>query len=134
MPAKRKLDMAMIEKAKKIARQGNYRSTIAAQLGVSRRTIYNWLSQGEADRDHNVKSLHRTFCEEVTAAEGEAELEAVQTILEAGKKQWQACAWFLERRYPDRWGLKRREDTDEEESNPLEALVQAIKEAGEVQA
>jgi len=42
---------------------------------------------------------------------GEAEKEAIEMV----KKRvpnWQALAWFLERRYQDRWGNKARLDVE----------------------
>jgi transposase len=46
------------------------------------------------------------FAAEIKNAEADAEHELLQTIKAASheKNQWQAAAWILERRYPERYG------------------------------
>ena len=51
------------------------------------------------------------FQEAVQQAEAVAEAERVRLILKAGKyDDWKANAWYLERKYPERWGRKERID------------------------
>lgn len=97
---------------------------IAGALGIGRRTFYTWLQKGEEDYERGVSSLYRQFYEAMEESRSLAETEAVKGILEAGKKQWQALAWFLERRYPERWGLKKRSDDSSE--IPLDKLVEKL--------
>lgn len=52
------------------------------------------------------------FAKKVDAALGEAEARDVQTILLASKEQWQAAAWRLERRFPERWSRNDRVRVD----------------------
>lgn len=40
----------------------------------------------------------------VRKALAEWELEQLEAIAEAGKKDWRASAWLLERRFPDEYG------------------------------
>ena len=44
------------------------------------------------------------FWREVKKAEARAENAAIQTIQQAAEKSWQASAWWLERKFKDRWG------------------------------
>lgn len=44
------------------------------------------------------------FVRTTVAARHEAEVRAVSNIVTAGRKQWQASAWWLERSFPDRYG------------------------------
>lgn len=107
---------------------------IAGALGIGRRTFYTWLQKGEEDYERGVSSLYRQFYEAMEESRSIAETEAVKGILEAGKKQWQALAWFLERRYPERWGQKKRGDDSDDHNIKLKELVDAIREAASVQS
>jgi hypothetical protein len=44
------------------------------------------------------------FWRDVKKAEARAENAAIQTIQKASEKNWQASAWWLERKFKDRWG------------------------------
>ncbi len=85
---------------------GNYVETAAAAAGISKETIYAWLKRGAKAK----KGIHREFSDAIEKALAEGEILAVRSILEADEKQWQARAWWLERRRPDRWGRKERVD------------------------
>ena len=50
------------------------------------------------------------FYELVKSAEAEAEAKAVSLIRDAGEKTWQAAAWYLERKFKDKWGRQDRID------------------------
>ncbi len=129
-----KLNKKVIERAKELASNGNYDYVIAGAIGIGRRTFYTWLKRGEEDYERGVSSLYRQFYEAMEESRSFAETEAVKGILEAGKKQWQALAWFLERRYPERWGLKKRSDDPDEQDATLKELVDAIRKAANVQS
>ena len=40
-------------------KQGLSRSAVAAQLGICRRTLYNWIDRGELDRDLDEEAAHQ---------------------------------------------------------------------------
>ena len=63
-------------------------------IGISDETYYNWCKQ------------HLEFLEAVKKAKADAIHERLAIIRRAGIKSWQACAWWLERTYPDQYGLK----------------------------
>jgi hypothetical protein len=54
--------------------------------------------------------IYHDFWQAAQAAEYQAEAEAVKNIKKAWLQdgQWQASAWYLERKNPDRWGRKER--------------------------
>lgn len=60
---------------------------------ISRRTYYRWMEQIPE------------FKELVNAAEADIEAECATDIKRSD--DWRAKAWFLERRFPQRWGVKR---------------------------
>ena len=63
----------------------------AANIG--RATYYRWIEEIPE------------FKEFVNATESDVEATLLDTIREFG--DWRAAAWILERRYPQRWGVKR---------------------------
>jgi len=81
---------------------GNYKAVAARIAGVSRDTLYEW------------ESRYPEFSDAIKNAEAVGEAEHVARI-KRGPMQWQSSAWFLERKYPDRWGKRERRDTGEGE-------------------
>lgn len=89
-------------------KEGNYRETAAEMAGIGTTTFYNWLKKGkEAKR----KSKFREFRDAVKKAEAFAESYHLQKLRKAGDKgNWQANAWYLERKFPEKWGRKDKLD------------------------
>ena len=101
--------------------EGNYLETAAAIGGVTYTTLNNWMKKGESTSS----GAYVEFLEAVKKAEAEA--LRVSRISKAGKEgNWQADAWYLERRYPDRWG-KRVQEVTGKDGGPLE-YVQRVQE------
>lgn len=99
-----KISKEKIELASKLIEAGNTIQTIFGALGISKQTWYNWLHKGE-----NAKSgMYRELWEEVQKAESRAETRYVSIIAKAAPENWQAAAWWLERKYPERWARKDR--------------------------
>lgn len=85
---------------------GCYRETAAKVAGIGVSTLYRWLEQGEADIEHNRTTPYRELREAIEKAEADAEKKLLDTIQAAAPKNWQAAAWMLERKNPDRWGRR----------------------------
>jgi hypothetical protein len=94
-------------------RQGFPFELAAAMGGVTRMTLYNWRRRGEralevaAQAGMAVHKREAPFAElafSIQRALAEWELKQIQAIAEAGKRDWRAAAWLLERRYPDEYG------------------------------
>ena len=83
-------------------RMGNYVETAAALAGISKDSLYRWLKKGAVAKS----GLLKGFSDAVQKAQAEAEARDVGLIGKAAKDQWQAAAWRLERKFPDRWGRK----------------------------
>ena len=79
-------------------RQGNTRKTSAICSGISEETFYVWI---------NTKP---EFSESIKKAEEDAIAHHVQTIHAFSQSNWQASAWFLERRRKDDFGKQDRVD------------------------
>ena len=69
--------------------------------GISKQTGYDWLKRGESGEDPFL-----TFSDAVKKAQAIGEYALVRIVQNASFKSWQAAAWLLERRFPDRWGRK----------------------------
>lgn len=111
-----KLTKDIQDKIVSAIRLGNYMETAAAYAGISKDTLYAWLKRGqrekekkEKDPSYEIPKYERQFVrfsDAVEKALAEAEMRDVMIIYEASKEQWQAAAWRLERKFPDRWGRK----------------------------
>jgi len=87
----------------------------SALSGIARRTYYNWLRYGErmavrqeagyrlAQEDEIFAILYRNVMDELARLERH-NFELVKHAADAGV--WQAAAWTLERRFPERWGRR----------------------------
>jgi len=102
-----KLNEQLLETVKKWITEGNYVTTACQSVGISKATFYNWMGKGEKATG----GLFRKFYEAVQEATAKAEQKYVGVITDAANKgTWYAAAWWLERRYPDRWGRRERLD------------------------
>jgi len=75
----------------------------------------------------------------VEKAQAGAEMTSIALINRASEMQWQAAAWRLERKHPDRWGRKTVPDEEQKLRNEmlemeLELAKLKIKKAEEEQS
>lgn len=108
-------------------RAGNTRACAAERAGIGERTLARWIAHGKAGKKQFV-----AFVASVKKAEQDAENVAIRGIRKAAKggtlverrtitkrdgteeviekfsgPQWQAYAWWAERKNPDKWGQQR---------------------------
>ena len=108
--------------------------TAALSAGVSERAYFYWKEWGEEGKSEQ----YVQFLQAVKKALADAEIACINQVAAAAQDtedrrgQWQAAAWMLERRWPERWA--RREmisqevrRVDEAGGKPLtfEALLEA---------
>lgn len=131
-----KLTPEVIDKIASYVRTGSYIETAAIAAGVSKAVFYMWLKAANDVADRVKRSLAEgvtlalspkeqillRFLDAVEKAQAEAELADVVTIRQASAANWQAAAWRLERKFPDKWG--RRDTVKTEISGPGGAPVQ----------
>lgn len=86
---------------------GSTMEAATVYAGVPLRTFYDWLSRG---RSPGARAVYRDFVAAVEEAQARFEVLAIQRIERAGAEEWQADAWRLERRHPDRYGRRTRID------------------------
>jgi len=125
MPSKKKtnrrgrkpiLTEEIIQNVVSVLRTGTYIETAIACVGISKDTFYAWLRRGARERrrlDNDKKAkpnkeeaIYLQLSDAVKKAIAEAEIRNLAMISQAGETQWQASAWILERRFPERWGKK----------------------------
>ena len=88
-------------------RNGNTYEASANYGGICYSLLREWIVRGEEDESGDFLE----FVEAVKKAEAEAEVESVALIRRSAQDgQWQAAAWFLERRKPSDWGRKDRHE------------------------
>ena len=119
MGRKSKLTPEVQERICQYVRQGLTYEIAARAAGVSETTFYRWKQRGERSK----RGKYREFWEALKRAESEAEQVLVRRILAASNDTWQAAAWMLERRYPERWG---RKDRVKHETDLGDALAQVL--------
>jgi len=104
--AKSKRTPETAERIITLLKLGNYRDHAYTAAGISHDTFYKWLKADPA------------FSEAVEKAEAEAISFHMAQIMKASRDGvWQASAWYLERKYPDRFGRqdRRPEGADRQE-------------------
>ena len=92
---------------------GNYIEVACGAVGIHKDTYYEWIKKGNAG-----KQPYADFADAIKKATDKAEIRNVVVIQKAAQENWQASAWYLERKHPDRWGKK--ETIKQEHSGTLE--------------
>ena len=68
---------------------------------------------------------YKSFWEEVNLAESEAIVRRIARIEKAGADgNWQADAWVLERKYPDKFGRREKVTLQADPNAPIEVELQ----------
>nr|DAH61229.1 MAG TPA: hypothetical protein [Caudoviricetes sp.] len=93
---KEKLTKDGIQTALRLCRAGLPDCQIAAALGVRPETFSIW-------RNHPKTENQIQLSKAMKKADAEREAALVTRIMRASDDTWQAAAWLLERRYPDRY-------------------------------
>lgn len=84
----------------RLIRAGNYLDTAAALAGLHQDTVRVWMRKGAKAK----RGRYREFFMAVKEAEAFAENSALVRLRAAGRKNWKAEAWYLERKFPAKWG------------------------------
>lgn len=108
-----KLTDELQEKIVLYIRTGAYIETAAKAAGISKDTFYKWLQNGRRKKGKK----YEIFLAAIDKALAESELSDIARIGQAAKDgNWQAAAWRLERKFPQRWA--RTEKQKLEHSGP----------------
>lgn len=85
--------------------EGNYFAPSCIAAGTTVETVEYWRKLYEAGAEH--AQTFADFFSALARARAVAEVNALSD-LNTGRPGWQARAWFLERRYRNRWGNKQK--------------------------
>lgn len=102
-----------------VIRAGNYMETAAAYAGINRDTLYEWMKKGRAARTAGRNNIYSRFVEELELALAQGEVRDLAIIGKAAEQVWQAAAWRLERRMPDKYGRRTRVEHDTPDGKPF---------------
>lgn len=93
-------------------RLGTHFTTACFAAGIQPTSVTYWIKLVESGAEH--AQVYADFCNRIKEAIAIAETQGLAT-LKMGEQGWQAQAWFLERRFPQRWGKR---DKVEHVGNP----------------
>lgn len=115
---------------------GAPRYVACAKTGLDEKTLRNWLDRGVTDDDGNPVDQRPDVEEYVEfrlkflAAEAEQEQQMLASI--TSDEDWKARAWYMERRYPDRYNQKTKlEHSGEVTANVVTGVVMLPPEDGD---
>lgn len=95
---------------------GNDITVAAAYAGIHKAQFYRWLEKGEQQQ----QGIYRAFRDAIEKAQADAETRNVALIAKAAQDgTWTAAAWWLERKYPERWGRKERHEVTGKDGKDL---------------
>ena len=114
MPRVCKLTPELEKRLLDAIRAGNYVETAVAYVGISKETYYKWLRRGAKG-----EAKFKAFADAVMQCQAESEARDVAIIGSAAVSQWQAAAWRLERKHPERWGRKDRVEMEARHSGDI---------------
>jgi len=98
---------------------GCYLKHAAMYAGVSYDSVNLWAKRGKRESS----GIFFDFYQSLKKAEGNAIVRNVGIIENAANKTWQAAAWWLERRYPDDFALKMRQELTGKDGGPISMTV-----------
>jgi len=102
-----------------VIRLGAYRNAACDFAGIAPETLRIWLRRGEAE----AAGPYREFYKALKEAEAAACIKALGTIRIAMEQNWQAAAWFLERKRPKEWGRRERHEHTGKDGGPIRTQV-----------
>ena len=115
--------------------EGMNKSKACAAVGISRKTLYNWLEKGEAKENERytdfynayqlaVQSSYQSLVRQVLDGDIQVrtELDAdgnVIKIVRTETRSWRQAAWLLEKRFPHLFGEQTAQPPTSGETPPL---------------
>ncbi len=102
----------------------------ARAAGIGARTLDEWLKHGrdELQADPDASGPCAAFVSEVMIASAKFEQELIGIIRKEAPKTWQAAAWLLERKFPERYAKVDRLRVTEDETNKKPVAYQSLQE------
>lgn len=102
-PIPRKLTLALIEGYKTLISQGHFREVACRKLGIRHDVFRRWMALGSKYPGGIYATLRHTIHE----AEADAEHNMLALIIAGAASDPKHAEWYLERKFPQRWGRTR---------------------------
>ncbi len=99
MGCKTKINRDLISKMCEHIEDGDTKTRACIVCGISQDTLYSWLKK--ADKE---KGLFKELKEGIAKAEASFIQKHIKIVSDAGKSDWKASAWLLERKVKDEFG------------------------------
>jgi hypothetical protein len=109
-----KLTPEVQDKIIQALRGGNFRYIAARWAGIDISQFKRWMSRGKQG-----EAMYRRFRAAVLEAEKSAELRAVALVMKAAQEDAKHAEWWLERKFPQRWGRKERHELTGARGGPI---------------
>lgn len=110
------IDEQLQERLLQAIRLGAYIEHACYYAGIRSSTFREWRQKAS----ENIEP-YASFWIRVNEAESEAIMRRLARIEQAGKNgSWQADAWYLERKYPDKFGRKEKLELSSDPNAPVE--------------
>lgn len=120
MPRTTKLNEEVTKKIVKAIKGGNFITVAVVYAGITTTAYYNWRERADKAESLLIKQLETNakaklrksdipfieFRDTIDFALSVAEVMAVTCIRASFTDDWKAAAWYLERRYPEKWGKR----------------------------
>ena len=108
-------------------RDGNYFSTSCRSAGIAPETGLDWMHRGESEQPRRAKkAIYVEFALAVRVAEAECEVRMVEKWRTAMPGDWRAIQMFLERRFPEQWGRREKQEISGEKGGPVVIEVRYV--------
>jgi len=100
------------ERIIELVRAGNGATTAAKAVGVIPSTLYKWVSVGMEDIANEKESDYADFAIELRRADAAFETSIYEVLVNASQESGKEymIQWILERKYPERFSLKKKQD------------------------
>ena len=100
----------------KMVRSGALIKTACQACGIHESTYFRWINRAD---DPDAPEVYREFRESITRARALAEMDALTLVRQAGRTDWRAAAWFLERSFPQDYGRHQKLEHTGEDGGPI---------------
>jgi transposase len=114
------LDEEIVERLLQAIKLGAFTEHACHYAGITSATFRKWRQYAMDDIEP-----YKSFWKEVNLAESEAIVRRIARIEKAGVEgSWQADAWVLERKYPDKFGRREKVTLQADPNAPIEVELQ----------
>lgn len=88
----------------KLIKKGYPYTTVCRFVGITPKTLKDWLEKGKAGYSPDYQDFYEKFCR----AEASGEMRTLKQLRKHENADWRVSAWQLERRWPENWSKKDR--------------------------